>query len=237
MLPRPPVRPFQFPGAASSTPAASATPSGSAIAAPSGPEHDAPLSTPFADRFDRPQVGPNWTSTGGGWRIENGQLCVEHARNHPIWLRRKLPTNARIEFDAMSTSVQGDLKAEFWGDGRSAADAISYTDATSYLTIFGGWKNQFHVLARINEHAADRPEVRLDDQSDDPREKRVVPDRSYHFKVVRDDGHTVHWYVDDLEILSYPDQQPLLGPGHDHFGFNDWDVKACFDNLSATPLP
>ncbi len=237
MLPRQQVaRPLQFPSAAPPS-AASAAASGSAGPATPGPELDPLLTTPFTDHFERIEVGPSWTSTGGTWRIENGQLCVEHARNHPIWLRRKLPTNARVEFDALSTSPEGDLKAEFWGDGRSAADAISYTDATSYLTIFGGWKNHFHVLARINEHAPDRPEVRLDDQTDDPREKRVVPNRSYHFKVVRDDGHTVHWYVDDLPILSYPDPQPLLGPGHDHFGFNDWDVKACFDNLSVTPLP
>jgi len=223
--------------AASAASPAAPTPAASGSASEgSGPERDPPLVAPFLDKFERAEVGPDWTSTGGSWRIEDGKLCVEQAHNHPIWLRRKLPTNARVEFDAMSTSEQGDLKAEFWGDGRSAADAVSYTDATSYLTIFGGWKNNFHVLARINEHAPDRPQLRIDDESDDPRLKRVVPNRWYHFKVSRDDGHTVHWFVDDLEILSYPDKEPLLGPGHDHFGFNDWEVKACFDNLSATVL-
>src|SRR5262249_26694143 len=159
---------------------------------------------PFTDRFDRAVVGPDWTATGGTWRLEGGRLCVEHAKNHGIWLRWRIPRNARIEFDAMSSSEEGDLKAELWGDGRSAADAISYTDATSYLTIFGGWKNSFHVLARINERAPDRPELRLDDSSDDLRLHRVQPGRSYHFKVVRDDGRTVRWLVDDLEILTYP---------------------------------
>jgi hypothetical protein len=222
------------PTAANTAPVSSGPP---AAALPASPDRDPLLAAPYKDAFDRPEVGADWTSTGGTWRIEGGKLCVEHARNHPIWLRRRLPVNARVEFDAMSGSPEGDLKAEFWGDGRSAADAISYTDATSYLTIFGGWKNNFHVLARINEHAPDRPEVRIDDTSDDLRAKRVVPGRSYHFKVERDDGHTVRWLVDDLEILTYPDSKPLLGPGHDHFGFNDWDVRACFDNLTVTPLP
>jgi len=29
----------------------------------------------------------------------------------------------------------------------------------------------------------------------------------------------------------------LTGVGHDHFGFNDWDVKVCFDNVRVVPLP
>ena len=29
---------------------------------------------------------------------------------------------------------------------------------------------------------------------------------------------------------------PLAGVGHDHFGFNDWEAKVCFDNVRVTPL-
>jgi hypothetical protein len=237
-VPRPMTRAFPAPSAMP-RPTSSSQPlaSGAATTTAAGPEHDVLLVAPFIDRFDRAEVGPDWTSTGGSWRLEGGRLCVEHARNHPLWLRRRLPTNARIEFDAMSGSDDGDLKVELWGDGRSAADSISYNDATSYLTIFGGWKNSFHVLARIDEHAPNRPEVRLEENSDDLRARKVEKGRSYHFKVTRDDGHTVRWLVDDLEILTYPDSKPLMGPGHDHFGFNDWDVRACFDNLTITPLP
>jgi hypothetical protein len=217
------------PGVASGQPAAPA--------AGGDPAADPLLTAPFVDRFDGPALGADWAPTTPGWRVESGRLCVDHAKNHPVWLRRRLPKNARIEFDAMSASDDGDLKAEFWGDGKSAADTVSYDDATSYLTIFGGWKNSFHVLARIDEHAPGRPEVRLEDESDDLRTKKVRPNRAYHFKVVRDDGRTVRWSVDDAEILTYPDPQPLAGPGHDHFGFNDWDVRVCFDNLAVTPLP
>jgi hypothetical protein len=234
-MPGAPVVPSgRIPAPSSATAATSA--SAAPVASSAGPEHDPVLAAPFTDAFERTELGADWTSTGAAWRILGGRLCVERARNHPLWLRKRLPTNARIEFDAMTASPEGDLKAEYWGDGRSAADSISYNDATSYLTIFGGWKNAYHVLARIDEHATDRPEVRLDDNPDDPRMRKVEPGRSYHFKVYRDDGHTVHWLVDDLEILTYPDQKPLLGPGHDHFGFNDWDVHACFDNLTVTPL-
>jgi hypothetical protein len=182
--------------------------------------------------------GPDWMATRPGiWRIEGGRLCGEGAENHGIWLKRTLPTNARIEFDAVTNSNEGDIKAEFWGDGRSYATALSYTNATSYLTIYGGWHNKFHVLARINEHGNDRQQIEVDPNSDDPREKPVVAGQGYHFKIERADGKTVKWWVDGNEMLTYADSSPLVGAGHDHFGFNDWHVKLCFDNVRVVPLP
>jgi hypothetical protein len=198
---------------------------------------DPQLTTEFSDQFERRLLGLSWRPTAARWRIRDGQLCVQNARNHPVWLKKRLPVNARVEFDATSHAPEGDIKAEFWGDGRSAAQHVSYEKATSYLAIFGGWKNSFHVLARINEHAPDRPEIRLVPGSDDPRKLPVTPERSYHFKVERNDGRTVRWFVDDVEILAYEDDAPLHGPGHEYFGFNNWEVRVCFDNLKITPLP
>jgi hypothetical protein len=205
------------------------------------------LRAPFEDDFERAAAtgdaafvdpGPEWAATSpGAWRIEDGRLCGEHAHNHGLWLKRALPVDARIEFDAVSQSPDGDLKAEYWGDGRSYATALSYTNATSYLTIFGGWHNKFHVLARLNEHGNDRKEIEVDPNSDDPREKPVVAGQLYHFKVERADGRTIKWWVDGNEMLSWTDASPLVGAGHDHFAFNDWDAKLCFDNVKVVPLP
>jgi hypothetical protein len=230
--------------------ARSASPRPNASAPPPAPPVDV-LRTPFEDDFEHglassasgeggALVEPDaeWVSTQPGiWHLESGRLCGEHARNHGIWLKRAIPVNARIEFDAVSMSADGDLKAEYWGDGRSFATALSYTNATSYLTIYGGWHNKFHVLARLNEHGADRQEVTVDPNSDDPREKQVNVGQVYRFKVERTDGHTVRWWVDGNEMLTFADTAPLVGPGHDHFGFNDWDVKLCFDNVRVVPLP
>lgn len=184
------------------------------------------------------ELGPNWRQAQtNAWRIENGRLCGQNAKNHGVWLQKVLPVNARIEFDAVGDSQDVDLKAELWGDGQSAATGQSYTNATSYLTIFGGWHNKYHVLARINEHGTDRKEIEIDPKSDDPRERPAVKGQQYHFKIERTDGKTVRWFVDGLEWLKFADAEPLAGFGHDHFGFNDWEVKVCFDNVRVTPLP
>jgi hypothetical protein len=205
-------------------------------AVPVAVAQDPVLSDPYQDDFERAELGPAWRSTSPVWRLAEGRLCGENARNHPVWLGRRLPTNASVEFQATSFSSEGDIKAEYWGDGRSAASGQSYTDATSYLTIFGGWQNRFHVLARLDEHAPDRQEIKLTAGGADFTRSTVVPQRVYQFAVERRDGRTVRWRVDGVEILAYPDAQPLVGLGHEHFGFNDWQVRVCFDNLRVTPL-
>jgi hypothetical protein len=186
---------------------------------------------------DRSNLGPNWTQVKtSAWRVEGGKLCGQNAHNHGIWLNRTLPLNARIEFDATSFSDEGDLKTEVWGDGASYATGSSYTNATSYLAILGGWKNSIHALARLNEHGTDRKEIHVDKDSDDPRQRPVQKGQTYHFKVERTDGKTVRWSVDGIDFLTWNDPSPLAGQGHDHFGFNEWEAKVCFDNVKVTPL-
>ncbi len=202
---------------------------------PLGPP-DPLLTAPFTDNFDRKDLGMAWNATSQVWRIQDGRLCGRNAKNHGAWLKRRLPVNARIEFDATSASPQGDLKVEVWGDGRSHATGVSYTNATSYVVIFGGWKNSFHVLARIDEHAPNRPEVKLDPTSSDVRTAPVKANQTYRFSIERNDGKTVRWSVDGAEVISFADPQPLVGEKHQYFGFNNWEVPVCFDNLSITPL-
>lgn len=240
------TRPSRDTATAAAKPGASAAPkpanpnakpaaTGSVTPNPAPP--DPALEGALTDDFERATLGANWRITSGRWRIEEGKVCASGARNHPIWLKRRIPANAVIEFDASSGSPDGDIKAELWGDGRSGATSVSYNNATSYLTIWGGWKNHYHVLARIDEHAKDRKELVLDANSAQAKLKPVEANRSYHFRIERSDGRTVQWFVDGEPILAYPDAEPLAGPGHEHFGFNNWEVPVCFDNLTIKALP
>jgi hypothetical protein len=231
-----PPGPVPVPTAAKASAAAGGGASEVSPEPPAGTD-DPWLTEVFNDDFERTgELGSAYRSTSSVWAIDRGRLCGAGAKNHPVWLARRLPVNARIEFQALSESEDGDIKAEFWGDGRSSAAGVSYTDATSYLTIFGGWKNRFHVLARLDEHAPDRREIKLERGAADPIGRTVEAHRVYQFRVERQDGHTVRWSVDGVEISSYPDEEPLRGDGHEHFGFNDWQVRVCFDNLRVTPL-
>jgi hypothetical protein len=232
-----------LPGASSTaTPSIDAALASTRVVAPNeagGGALLAPAPDAAAERPRAPNnLGPNWVSTSrtGSWHVENGRLCGEGAKNHGVWLNRTLPVNARIEFDAYALSEDGDLKAEVWGDGRSYATGTSYTNATSYLTILGGWRNSIHAIARLNEHGSDRKELHVDKNSDDPRQRAVVRGQLYQFKIERTDGKAVRWSVNGIDYLTFDDPAPLAGQGHDHFGFNEWEAKVCFDNVKITPL-
>lgn len=181
----------------------------------------------FEDRFDRTELGSNWNATNPSvWTLRDGALYVANARNHPLWLRRRLPRDARIEFDAWSNSPDGDIKCEAWGDGHSYARQASYT-ATSYVVIFGGWRNSLNIIARMDEHAPDR---RIQ-----PNGPRVEQGRHYHWVVERR-GNRLTWSVDGNPMIDFDDPAPLAGPGHEFFAFNNWSVELGFDNLVITPL-
>jgi hypothetical protein len=195
------------------------------------------LTEPFKDDFERQAIGDDYYATGSGFRIDAGRLCVNGAHNHPLWLRRGLPTNARIQVEAEAASPDGDIKLEAWGDGHAAATSASYNNATSYIAILGGWRNHYHVLARLDEHGADRQALSIEPGSDDPRQQPVLVGHRYRLRLERTDGHTVRFWVDDAELSSFDDARPLAGALHDHFAFNAWEAPVCFDQLSVEPLP
>ena len=191
---------------------------------------------PYSDSFERAELGGDWNALDPAWHIEGGRLCAENAKNHGVWLSKKLPPSARVEFDAIARSPEGDLKAELWGDGKSGASGSTYSDATSYLAILGGWNNSKHVLARLDEHAQDRLAIEIEPGSDDERARPVQPGQAYHFSIERKTGGPLRWSVNGNVFFELDDPSPLSGPGHENLGFNDWVAPVCFDNVTVTPL-
>ncbi|HZY02471.1 MAG TPA: hypothetical protein VFF02_03165 [Anaeromyxobacteraceae bacterium] len=176
----------------------------------------------YHDDFQRERIGPDWFAAGGQWRIRDGELWSPGVKNNPLWLRMRLPRDAAVEFDARSETGAGpragDIKFEIFGNGRD--------HASGYVCIFGGWGNQISVIARLDEHGADRRER---------RDVKVVPGRSYHMRVERA-GRELRWLVDGELFLTFDDPRPLEGRGHDRFGFSSWQADVFFDNLRIRPL-
>lgn len=179
----------------------------------------------FEDSFERDLVGDAWLDTGGGYSIVGGELRVKGARNKPLWLKRKLPRDVRVEFTARSESSAVDIKTEIFGDGESRATKLSYT-ATSYVLILGGWNNSRSIIARMNEHGKDRI-VR-----DEPT---GVPGKTYRFAVTRK-GDTLTWFLNGELFLKMKDSSPLVGTGHEHFAFNNWESEVFFDDFKVFEL-
>jgi len=186
---------------------------------------DEVIKSPFSDDFERTEIGSNYFNTGASYQIVSGRLNIKGARNHPLWLKARLPRDAVIEFNASSRSPEGDIKVEAWGDGQSYATADSYV-ATSYVFILGGWGNSTAALCRLDEHGGDRKER---------RDVKVEMGRSYSWKIQRK-GNKVEWFLDGKPFLAYDDASPLEGDKHSYFGFNNWESDLYFDGLKITPL-
>jgi hypothetical protein len=186
-----------------------------------------PITERWAYSFDD-GLGEVFYATGDGYHVEQGALSAKGAHNHPLWLRKRLPRDVRIDLDAWSNEARGDIKIELFGDGHSYdPDGGRYT-ATGYELIFGGWFNSKSVIARLDEHGNDVVQR---------TEPKVMANKHYHWRIERQ-RNTLTWFVDDMNtpFLRYEDPRPLEGAGHEYLGVNNWETDTWFDNLVITPL-
>lgn len=100
---------------------------------------------PFQDTFDRATLGDDYWSNGGAWRLVDGHLYSPGVGHNPLWLKARLPADARISFDAWSDGTGGDIQVEAWGDGRN--------HGTGYLFLMGTARNNESRIAKLDEHA------------------------------------------------------------------------------------
>jgi hypothetical protein len=182
---------------------------------------------PFADDFERAEVGPTWNNTGADYGIRRGKLAIKGAYNHPLWLRRRLPRDVTVELEVSSNSPQGDLKIELFGDGESFDPDRGQYNPTGYIFVFGGWGNSLSIIGRLGEHDA---EVKA--RRDEPR---VEPGRAYRWTITRRGG-ALDWLVDGQPFLSWTDPEPLVGSKHEYLGFNNWETDVTYDNLRIRPV-
>ncbi len=216
------------------------------VLAACGPSAPSPtVEVPYRQDFAA-SLGPEWSASGGDWRVIDGRLFNRGAHNVPLWLSLALPRDVRIGFTALSKSDAVDIKCELFGDG--------VRHASGYVAILAGWKNSKSIIARLDEHGPERrsaDEARLRAEvAQDPsaaaqryaeareivaRRQPMEAGRTYRLRLERQ-GAELRFYVDDQLHLSYFDPAPLAGRGHDRFAFNNWASEVYFDDLVIEPL-
>jgi hypothetical protein len=184
------------------------------------------LGEQFSDEFERTTLGPDWRPTGGSFTIEDGVLKAQDCYNHTLWLRRRLPRDVEVGFEAWSDGADGDIKFELFGDGHSTSTGEGAYTATGYVLVLGGWHNTLSIIARMDEHADNRKVT---------RKIKVEPGKRYRMRARRT-GRKLSWWVDGALLLEFDDPEPLEGGGHEYFGFNNWEAPVSFDNLVIRPL-
>lgn len=217
------------------------------------PRPEATATLPYRDTFnDSSTVAKNYWSSGGHYRVVDGELVCPGVKNNPLWLKAKLPQNVAVEFDVRSQSPEGDIKVEIFGDGSD--------HASGYVLIHGGWNNAISIIARRDEHGA--PLTQLMQRAQKIAAERGLPSaglvetgvfhqaermrveanpypvqigRKYHWRIERR-GSLLSWSIDGQPFMSFDDPLPLFGDGHDRFGFSCWEAQLYFDNLSIEPL-
>jgi hypothetical protein len=181
------------------------------------------------DFHGRSEPGPDYYQTGSGYRVVDGALNAHGAHNKPLWLRKKLPRDVQIDLTCWSTTYDGDIKVEVWGDGRYFdPDAGDYT-STGYVFIFGGWHNEKSIIVKGYEHGTEMTPPRMI--------PKVVAGQKYHWRIVRR-GNVITWFIDDMNapFLRYDDPQGWSGPGHEYFAISNWETDTWFDDVTITPL-
>ena len=177
-----------------------------------------PLTSPSVDDFSDAQLTTRYRHEGGSWRVLDGALRTIGDRNQPLWSNVVLPQNVRIEFTSVSSSPDIDMKVELFGDG--------VRHESGYIAIVGGWTNTLTVIARLDEHEAQRVTKRT----------RFVAGQRYRWRIERTDGHTIKLFIDDELQVAYDDKAPLYGPRNNRFAFSGWESDVAFDDLKITPV-
>jgi hypothetical protein len=188
------------------------------------------LISPYHDDFSRDSLGPDYFDTIGRYLIIKGELNILGGFNHPLWLKKPLPANVNIEFDARSLSPEGDIKFELFGDGSSYSFNKGKYLADGYVFCMGGWNNTKTFIARRDEHAKNLLHT---------VKTKVVSGKKHHFKVEsRLSGGIlkITWYIDQEKVLEMRDSQPLYNSKNRFFAFSNWNTDVYFDNLAITPI-
>ena len=161
----------------------------------------------FSDDFERAELGADWKGLHGDWSIEDGRLKV--LGHGQIMCTKAFPGAQRLEFDAVSGGQPCDLTAVI------CAGPLGYQ--YGYFVGFGTEDNTYSKLLVQGVEVA--------------RWEAVIAPGKVHHQVVQREGKTITHVVDGQVAMTYNDDDPLKGRGHDRIGFYVFGKSQTIDNV------
>lgn len=225
-------------------------------------EPEVTVQLPYMDDFSsRETIKKNYFTTGGLWRVVDGQLFSPGVKNNPLWLKAKLPRDVVVEFDVRcdSPSPDTDIRVEIFGDG--------VNHLSGYELVHGAYGNSRSIIGRLDDRLNDENNHSLSMNELQNRARQVAaedhlasagvketgvfranthvvlesnpypvtPRKTYHWRIERR-GSVLRWDIDGQPFMQFDDPFPLEGKGHDRFGPSSAESDVYFDNLRIEPL-
>ncbi len=167
----------------------------------------------FSDDFERDELGDDWKTIGGEWRVEDGKLVCGNAYSE-IVINKAFSGCQRIEFEALtSAEIPCDFSPVIHSGGKGSRGFEG-----GYLLQFGGSGNTLNRILRANQPLEDRSADRF-----------IVPGHVHNI-IAELDGYIVRLTVDGHTIVEGHDPEPLVGPGHEIAGLYVYR-ETFIDNL------
>jgi hypothetical protein len=169
------------------------------------------------DFKDADKLPKAWEAIMGQAKVADGQLILtaEEQTDGQIVLKTpRFPGSVRLEVIACLKGPNTcDLSPFLNGDENGYH--------TAYLLQFGAAENNENRIRRAGEI--------VDAKANN---KVLITPGKKHRVVAENNGGKLRLIVDGTEILSYTDNQPLKGEGHDMIGFYTWGSMLVIEKIT-----
>lgn len=174
----------------------------------------------FEDKFDRDELGDDWTALEGDWKIVDGAL----RGSGTLISTRGIPNEEPMGFQRMEFEAVSDVKPIIFFPDKpkpkvSLGDMSSFLHAqppesgkppltSGYFFQFGGILNTANRITRAGiEVAADR-------NAGEPIGQDTV-----HHVIVENDQGQLRMTVDGVDLFNVSEKMSIMGSGYDRVGF------------------
>jgi len=171
--------------------------------------------------FSGPDALQHWETIGGQFEFRNGELHVSHGEPQILVYRGDIAGDIRIEFECRQEAVYLNAVGCFLGAVRSE----NWRDIplNGYKFEYGAFDNSLNVIERAGRPVATQHASPLEKG----RTMRVRAERI---------GPLLRLSVNDREILSVTDSDPLSGADRTAVGLFGWAAETVYTRVRISTL-